>query len=785
MPTPAEILNDPNYIGANEATKQAIFDKHVASSADYTSANPQTQAAIRQRFGLTSAAPVDQPVAQPAAQPSSPSLMDRFKDLARQRMAQQQQADVKTQELFGKNRPAQFSGIPAYLEAGGESAAIAAPIGAGIGLVTGGPAGAVVGGTTAIPLGFAGGVLSQGAKDLGFGPGTQMLAGAVPIPGANTLTQTVSKGVTPAIERVGAALYSQLPYKVRAGLSALSKPGETLPQSAQDVLRGGAAPSRAAEEQVAQSVRQGAAGAVEASRAQAEAQKAAIEAKHAQAVQQQRERVAAMRGEVSKAKAAEQQATNEAAAQLTGLQPVSPSELGAEAQGLLVGREQTLRQQIGAQYQTKLKEFLDFARGEQREGRFWDASDAGKAAIDKLRSMMKPTEEMGQVRALGKEQEKAVQDVLDEIQGTRKVTVMDPYPETRTEKVPVDALVVDNVIRKLGEAAKGQPPQGYEAINKELALEMRRVLRKGVEDWAGTYGEAKRSYQEGSKLLEEFTDSQISGVTKTSNLIRDKLTTDPQGVGKTIFKSTQSVKDLTQALGGDTATVQRLAKQHVNNELYALGGDPAKTERWLNNPKNQEWMKEAGIEGYGREFSATIKNLTEKARGAAVGVKTGEGKLTREALGAREEKLAADRAAALENVRKQASAYEQKISSTINAGDVNAVLFENTIKNADMKTLKTVGKLLDDKGRAAMPDAVRQFMSRSSPAKLVDNWNKLKPMLESGNLLNPEQIGRLNKDVQRAVEAMGPNPTKKQINQLAIRISSQIGAGVGEMAVAE
>jgi len=29
MPTPAEILNDPNYIGANEATKQAIFDKHV------------------------------------------------------------------------------------------------------------------------------------------------------------------------------------------------------------------------------------------------------------------------------------------------------------------------------------------------------------------------------------------------------------------------------------------------------------------------------------------------------------------------------------------------------------------------------------------------------------------------------------------------------------------------------------------------------------------------------------------------------------------------------------
>ena len=47
-----EILNDPNYIDANEPTKQAIFDKYSALDKNYTGANPETQSAIRERFGI-------------------------------------------------------------------------------------------------------------------------------------------------------------------------------------------------------------------------------------------------------------------------------------------------------------------------------------------------------------------------------------------------------------------------------------------------------------------------------------------------------------------------------------------------------------------------------------------------------------------------------------------------------------------------------------------------------------------------------------------------------------
>ena len=46
------ILKDPNYINANDATKQAIFNKHVGSDPNYVNANDATKQAIQQKWGL-------------------------------------------------------------------------------------------------------------------------------------------------------------------------------------------------------------------------------------------------------------------------------------------------------------------------------------------------------------------------------------------------------------------------------------------------------------------------------------------------------------------------------------------------------------------------------------------------------------------------------------------------------------------------------------------------------------------------------------------------------------
>jgi hypothetical protein len=50
-----DVLKDPNYINANEATKKAIFDKYSAKDKNYTDANDATKSAIRQKFGVDKA----------------------------------------------------------------------------------------------------------------------------------------------------------------------------------------------------------------------------------------------------------------------------------------------------------------------------------------------------------------------------------------------------------------------------------------------------------------------------------------------------------------------------------------------------------------------------------------------------------------------------------------------------------------------------------------------------------------------------------------------------------
>lgn len=57
----ASLLSDPNYTGANDATKQAIFDKFAPQDPNFSGANPETQMAIRSKFGLVTPIAMPQP----------------------------------------------------------------------------------------------------------------------------------------------------------------------------------------------------------------------------------------------------------------------------------------------------------------------------------------------------------------------------------------------------------------------------------------------------------------------------------------------------------------------------------------------------------------------------------------------------------------------------------------------------------------------------------------------------------------------------------------------------
>jgi hypothetical protein len=78
----SSILSDPNYINANAATKQAIFDKFSANDTNFTGANLATQEAIRAKFGV--AAPALPPPTAPSVatrpQPQEPSMYSKVRE---------------------------------------------------------------------------------------------------------------------------------------------------------------------------------------------------------------------------------------------------------------------------------------------------------------------------------------------------------------------------------------------------------------------------------------------------------------------------------------------------------------------------------------------------------------------------------------------------------------------------------------------------------------------------------------------------------------------------------
>jgi hypothetical protein len=73
MPSLSEILKDPNYLNANDATKQAIFNKYSALDPNFANANAATQDAIRQRFGVMASEPLAP--ALPTKAPTAPTTL--------------------------------------------------------------------------------------------------------------------------------------------------------------------------------------------------------------------------------------------------------------------------------------------------------------------------------------------------------------------------------------------------------------------------------------------------------------------------------------------------------------------------------------------------------------------------------------------------------------------------------------------------------------------------------------------------------------------------------------
>jgi hypothetical protein len=140
MASLADIINDPNYVNANPATKKAIFDKYAPLDPNYNKANAATQEAIRIKFGVAQSRAAE-PEGMPGPRVEPPAWAKDYPGLYR--------AAVTTRQMVGPTVEMLGGAL------GGVSGAAAGTFGAG-------PVGTAVGGIAGAGLGY--GTAKQGLR---------------------------------------------------------------------------------------------------------------------------------------------------------------------------------------------------------------------------------------------------------------------------------------------------------------------------------------------------------------------------------------------------------------------------------------------------------------------------------------------------------------------------------------------------------------------------------------------------------------------------------------------
>ena len=149
MASLAEIIQDPNYVNANEATKRAIFDKYAPLDPNYTKANAATQEAIRIKFGVAQPRAAE-PEGMPGPRATPPAWAGEYPGLYKAAVTARQLAGPTVEMLGGV--------------VGGVGGAAAGTFGAG-------PVGTALGGIAGSALGY--GTAKQGLRAVDVALGLQ------------------------------------------------------------------------------------------------------------------------------------------------------------------------------------------------------------------------------------------------------------------------------------------------------------------------------------------------------------------------------------------------------------------------------------------------------------------------------------------------------------------------------------------------------------------------------------------------------------------------------------
>lgn len=304
-----------------------------------------------------------------------------------------------------------------------------------------------------------------------------------------------------------------------------------------------------------------------------------------------------------------------------------------------------------------------------------------------------------------------------------------PEKDVFGQPKPLSFQALDDVRRKLGDAFRGKPAEGYDAIGEQAAKNLYgEVSNIQVKFAGGDKGPQRKlldDYAERTEGLNIFSSKYGKKATALDQYREDTFANDPSGLPAAYFKTRASVQALKE-LTGNPAQVNHAALEFANKEL--AGKDASAVRKWLS--VNSEWLAETGvtrklIDNYASGLEAAERSMTN-AQAFAKQAERDSNMLTRNALPA------------------------QRAVELIKSGDVELW----------SKVAPVVAK--SPQAKKQMVEAVRQVIADQATSKSTPDFfaRKVRPFLEGSGIANKAEMDFIKSRLDDIGTLNIPDPEK-------------------------
>jgi len=411
-----------------------------------------------------------------------------------------------------------------------------------------------------------------------------------------------------------------------------------------------------------------------------------------------------------------------------------------------------------------------------------------QALVDDLRSKLLIGKE-AQKQATAPVTEKGVlqayQNIYDAVTNRRVIVGVDTNGNPSYKTFPTSFDALDDVRRRLGDAAYGKEVEGYSAIGAEIAKKYYGKISDIQSKFAGqAHDDLQGGYEAASRLLDKYKSKAGKRATVEDRFDPSRYQTDAASLPNDYFKTQQSVKDLVELTGGDKDLVTKAASDFSARQLRDKNAKGVRT--WLN--QNSDWLNSPELAGVKSKIESYANTLERAER------VSGKTSAAAKILESREPTTVSKGAKALSEAEKEAGAITkegQRRADIILGSKFPNEEIEKLMLTGDVSRWNEVAPILaqSPEGRQNIEAAVRQVMSRVSPRSMGDTFrDNVRQRLETTRLLSSDKLDQIQRELD-SISNLTLSPEQKMSllqritrNLLTTIPAQTVGAPAGAMA---